>query len=149
VAAQEGAQLLDFGVAGGVGVHANRPHPIRLFERRPKLLRNPGEARARERKSRQPVGQRRNAFRPQRGQRVSIESVARRNPDFRSEAVSAKNFEAGSYPFALRAWVGAGELRDAMQRQQAGAAAGAEMAIAVQADCGSHGFHNPHLFPEL
>jgi len=81
-------------------------------------------------------------------ERVAIEAVARSDPDVWIEAVAAQDAHAFADPCPLYSGGDACKLRNAMQIDQAAAAAYAQVMVAVETDRSSCGFQSTHAIPE-
>ncbi len=123
--------------------------PAGFLFRSPKLLRNPGEAVAYKRESREAVGEQGNSLFAEDAQGHGIEAVAGGDPDAGMEPVAAKDLHSRANPEALGFFGDTGKLRSAMEGHQASAPAEAEVAIAVQADHGAGGLQSAHPGPEF
>src|SRR5260370_42199730 len=82
-------------------MNANRQKSLRLRNRRPELLRDPGYAVAAIRNSRKTVRDVVHSFLAQRLQRIQIEPMAGTNPEAGIQSLFAQGLEAGADSFAL------------------------------------------------
>src|SRR5579863_9318029 len=113
------AQPLNEPVSCVVAMNADCPKSRVFLHGRPNLLGNPGQAPTCEWQACEAVGKIGNALCLQCPQSGEVESVSRCNPKLRVQFVTAQNLHPRLYPFPLRVFREACELRLAMQAENA------------------------------
>src|ERR1017187_8288192 len=136
-------------IGSGIAVHAERPKTGWLFHGRPKLLGNPGEASAPKRPASKAIGNCEDTLFGKHSECAAVKAVTRRNPYARIKPVVAQYRKPRLNPLALGLLRDAGELRLAMEWQQATALASADMTVAMQSDGCASRLERAHGGPEI
>ena len=131
-----------------IRMHADRPHPILLLNRPPKLLWNPRHPEMPKRLLRKPIRNHPNPLVPQHLQRHRIETMPRRYPDHRIKPMPAQDLQPRPNPTPLLLTRHTSKLRSTMQRHQAPRLRITHMPITMQPDRRPTRFQSPHLLPE-
>ncbi len=140
--------LLEAG-RGSVGVDTDGPEPGLLRDRLPELLRNREDSILGEGTVRESVGQDAQTLFGEGAEGVAIESVTGCDEEIGLESMSVEDCESGTNPLPLERWVDACEFRLVVQAEKGLAAIGAQMTVAMHADCGARSLQRSHSNPEF
>lgn len=148
VLTEEGSELVDLAVFGGVGVEADGPEAFAARDGRPELHGNPLQAAAGVGHAGETVGEVENSLVAEGLEGVAVEAVAGRYPQSGFEAVTAKDVEPLGDEPGLLIHGEAGEFCVFVEREQAFSGCRADVAEAVKGDGASGGLEVAHFRPE-